>query len=72
MNQISVRELLQMCQEEVAKGNGNRLIVISDDNEGNGYHGLFYKFKVIDEDDKEYYGIYDSVETDIDKVIVLG
>lgn len=70
--QLTVQDLYKFCELEIKKGNSKRLIVISDDNEGNGFHGLFYAFTEIDEKDKEYYPIYDSVETDIKKIIVLG
>ena len=70
--QLTVQDLYRFCEQEIKKGNSKRLIVISDDNEGNGFHGLFYAFTEIEEKDKEYYPIYDSVETDIKKIIVLG
>lgn len=72
MKQLTINELLKLCQQQVKKGNGNKKIVISDDNEGNGYHGLFYAFTEIDEDEKEYYQIYDSETNDINEIIVLG
>lgn len=72
MKQLTINELLKLCQQQVKKGNGNKKIIISDDNEGNGYHGLFYAFTEIDEDEKEYYQIYDSETDDINEIIVLG
>lgn len=44
MDQITVEQLFIACAKEIEKGNGKKNIVISDDNEGNGYHGLFYGF----------------------------
>lgn len=70
--QLTVKDLYKLCKNEINKGNSDRILVISDDNGGNGFHGLFYGFTEIDEKDKEYYPIYDSVETDIKKIIVLG
>lgn len=72
MKQITVNELLKMCQQEVANGNGDRAIVIGDDNEGNGYHGMFFGFTKIEEEDKKYYLISDSQEYDINKILILG
>ena len=71
---MTPRALLKFCQEQIKKGNGDKAIVISDDNEGNGYHGLFYAFTEIDEEDKKFYDslIYDSSEEDINKIIILG
>lgn len=39
--QMTVEELFVLCGRELEKGNGKKNIVLSDDNEGNGYHGLF-------------------------------
>lgn len=72
MKQLTVKDLLAICKKEVQNGNGDRIIVISDDNEGNGYHGLFYHFTIIDENEKKFFQVYDSQETDINKIIVLG
>ena len=41
---ITVKDLLKACQEQVDKGNGDKGILISRDDEGNGYHSLFYLF----------------------------
>ena len=72
MKQLTINELLELCKQQVKKGNGNKQIVISDDNEGNGYHGLFYAFTEIEEEEKEYYQVYDSETNDIKKIIILG
>lgn len=67
--QITVRDLLKMCQKEIANGNGDKHIVLSDDNEGNGYHGMFFGFSPADDflDD-----IYDSNYNSAKDTIVLG
>ena len=41
---ITVKELLEACQEQVEKGNGDKGILLSRDDEGNGYHSCFYLF----------------------------
>lgn len=41
---ITVKELLEACKEQVAKGNGDKGILLSRDDEGNGYHSCFYLF----------------------------
>lgn len=70
--QLTVKDLFNACKKEMAKGNADRKIVVSDDNEGNGFHGLFYSFTEIAENEKELFPIYDSQETDIKKILVLG
>ena len=57
---------------EIKKGNGKRKIVISDDNEGNGYHGLFFGFTAINKGEEDLYHIYDSVSENINEIIILG
>lgn len=70
MEQITVNELLKLCEQEIKKGNGNKNIVISDDNEGNGYHGLFFGFT---EAEDYYLGyIYDSRTYSQNDTIILG
>ena len=41
---MTVAKLLAICKEQVAKGNGDKTIYLSDDDEGNGYHEMFYGF----------------------------
>ena len=41
MEPITVKTLLKLCQEQVKLGNGDKTILISDDDEGNGFHTLF-------------------------------
>ncbi len=41
---VTVKQLLELCKEQVNKGNGDKLILLSNDDEGNGYHKMFYHF----------------------------
>lgn len=41
---MTVKELKKFCLEEIRKGNGNKEVLISDDEEGNGFHGIYYAF----------------------------
>ena len=72
MKQITVKILKELCEFEIKNGNGNRMIVLADDNEGNGFHGLFCGFTTINKADKDLYDIYDSQSTNVDKIIILG
>lgn len=67
--QYTVKDLYMLCQEEIRNGNGNKHIVLSDDNEGNGYHGMFYGFTPVDKDTE---GIYDSQFERPEDTIILG
>lgn len=68
--QMTVKDLFRFCKAEIEKGNGNKNIVLSDDNEGNGYHGMFFGFTPVDDcftDD-----IYDSLTNSPTDTIILG
>ena len=69
MEQMTVKMLMELCIKHIAAGDGDKHIVVSDDNEGNGYHGLFYGFTAADDFVDE---IYDSRYTDPNEIIVLG
>ena len=44
MKPITVKDLMYECVKQVDKGNGNKVIMISSDDEGNSYHYLWYAF----------------------------
>lgn len=67
---VTINELLEACKEQVDKGNGDKCIAISNDDEGNGFHMLFYLFT----DDAEFVDSaleYESQFT-ADNCVVLG
>lgn len=70
---LTVKELLKLCQEEIKKGHGDCSIMLSDDDEGNGYHYCWYNFQMAEElfgDEEEFY-----LDKDIapkEKTIILG
>lgn len=44
MKPLTINELKKECEKEIKKGNGDKVIMISQDDEGNGYHYLWYAF----------------------------
>lgn len=44
MPAITVDGLRELCQKQIDAGNGKKQILISDDEEGNGFHPLIYNF----------------------------
>lgn len=44
MKELTINDLAKLIKAEIKKGNGDKKILISDDEEGNGYHQLFYGF----------------------------
>lgn len=71
---LTVRQLYQACAAQVANGNGNRHILISQDDEGNGYHRLFFLFSDMTGDDLKYCQLpLGLTPADFDKeYIILG
>lgn len=73
METITVKQLLQACKEEVAKGNGDKYILISGDDEGNSFHELFYLFSHLKGEDISYDLPFGVSEDDVNaKYIILG
>lgn len=71
---LTVKELLKLCQEEIKKGHGDYSIMLSDDDEGNGYHYLWYSFITASELDGSF-ELESSLDERIapkDKTIILG
>ena len=76
MAQYTINKLFKELEKEIKKGNGAKYIVMADDEEGNAYHGMFYGLvssprkvkEAIDFSD----GLYDSVEEDYNKIVILG
>ena len=44
MEILTINDLAKAVNEEIKKGNGAKKILISNDDEGNGYHGLYFHF----------------------------
>ena len=44
MKPLRVKDLYKLCKEEISKGNGDMVVMLSDDDEGNGYHYCWYAF----------------------------
>lgn len=52
-NGVTVNDLLTACQRQVLKGNGDKYVFISSDEEGNSFNQLFYLFADDPDDIKE-------------------
>ena len=48
MKMLTINDLAELVNEEIKKGNGTKKIMLSDDDEGNGYHGLYFAFTPTD------------------------
>lgn len=69
---ITLKQLKKMCDEQIKKGNGDKHILISSDDEGNEFHTLFYGFTSEPEDLEPLLELeHDGTHT-IDNAIILG
>lgn len=80
MGAFTVKQLKALCEKEIRKGNGNKKILLCEDDEGNGYHQLLISFTpvdwILDPSGKAWIEGYirDSIDRDenINDYIVLG
>lgn len=75
MNQLTVNDLLSLCADAKKNGYGDKQIIISNDVEGNGYHGLWYGLTTDPADIKMIVdGIYisDSNTDNPEDLVILG
>jgi len=67
---LTVSELLKRCKDAVDNGFGDKYVFISQDDEGNGFHALFYPFTTSIEDYTDE--IYQVNEEDLEDIVILG
>ena len=74
MGQIKLKDLYLACKEQMEAGNGEKSLILSDDNEGNGYHGMFFTLTVITPENVDGFSglIGDNAEPNIHNIIVVG
>lgn len=76
MKAVTIKRLYELLKEEVKNGRGDKKILLSNDDEGNGYHQMFYELTTIKEEDAKYYDEYMlsgvSVKDAIKDYVILG
>lgn len=74
MKQLTVTELRKLLQKAEKEGLGNRLVVTSNDEEGNGLHGIWYGVTKGEELTDGLWGveIEDSETTELTKIVCIG
>lgn len=70
ITQVTVLQMYQALAKEIKKGNGNKYLVVSDDNEGNGYHGCFYHISPMEPETIDL--VTDLQVLDPDKLMIIG
>ena len=71
---LTVLELWTFCNQQIKKGNGAKKILISRDDEGNGYHNLYYQFTDDYDEIKETQEFCDlwDIRDDLENYVLLG
>lgn len=66
---MTVKQLLKFCQDEIKAGHGDCSILLSDDDEDNGFHYCWFSFSMVDEHTEEF---VDEKINPKEKTIILG
>lgn len=69
---MTVSQLKRFCDEQIKKGNGNCSIMLSNDDEGNGFHYCWYEFSEMDDTSEYIKEFIDEEIAPINKTILLG
>ena len=69
---LTVRQLHELCERQIDAGNGDKHIIISDDDEGNGFHTLFYDFTTSKKDVEYALSTEHDHTHTVENCIVLG
>lgn len=67
---LTVEQLFAYCAQQVKLGNGKKYVLLTDDEEGNGYHECYYQFS--DASDLEGCGCNVPFDLDLRKCVTLG
>lgn len=70
INQVTVLEMYHALFKAIQEGHGDKYLVISDDNEGNGYHGCFYHISPMEPGTIDL--VSDSQVMDPEKLMIIG
>ena len=70
---ITVKTLHKLINEQIKAGNGDKTVLISCDDEGNGFHTLYYGFTSTQESVDQFaeYGLFHD-GNDPKSVVLLG
>lgn len=73
---LTVKQLYKECKKLIDAGKGDKIIMISRDDEGNGYHYLWYSFTPAEDILDDPYGYmesdFDKNIAEMDDTIILG
>lgn len=71
---MKLKNLYQACKQLMKEGHGEKSLIVAADNEGNGYHGMFFTLTVITPENADgFVGLIgDNAEPNIYNLIVVG
>lgn len=80
MKELTINDLAALCKAEIKNGNGKKKILLSGDDEGNSYHGLFFGFSPtkVEGDELDFFDTayipkpYGVTDKNVDEYILLG
>lgn len=76
MKQITLKDLYEAIKAQIEKGNGDKIVLVADDDEGNGYHPIYYSItegETFDEEDLGWVNTYGFTPKEVrEKCIVIG
>ena len=70
MKPLTIKKLKKECDKQIKLGNGDKVIMISQDDEGNGYHYLWYSFSKPEEVYVEEYQLNEEIAKKEDTIIL--
>ena len=69
---LTIRDLCKICEKEIRAGRGDNVVMLSDDDEGNGYHYCWYAFTpATDMVTIDCYGLIEDIAP-AEKTSILG
>ena len=74
---LTIRQLYNECKAQMLRGNGDKVIMISSDDEGNSYHYLWYSFtehakEILEDPDCCMGSDFNKDIAEVDDTIILG
>ena len=71
---LTVLELWTFCNKQIKEGNGAKKVLITTDDEGNGYHNLFYGFTDDYDEIKETqeFCFFPQLNDELENYVLLG
>lgn len=70
LKQLTIKDIYIYCKEQIYRGNENKIVMTANDEEGNGFHYMYFGFSSVEEAGAEEY--IDENIADKENTIILG